>query len=422
MLSKPKCAVQGISAESQVGWASIDQAIVSGGNFLVNILLARSLEPSEFGRFAVVFVALQFCLVVHTSAIGGSLAIFGGSEKPQIFTQHLTASCGLSLALLIAACVLLTVVTTVAQTDVSLSLILGTIASQYAHETLKRALAARLQFRTCTTSDLVTYGGRFICLLFIALSGRVELEEVFATFLVFALFGAVVSGRALEIDWPSVRMPLGAFQEIAKRHISIVGWAAGGAVLSILATLVIQLGLAAAHGPAETAKLHSMVVILSLTHPIIAFMQTAVAPIVASRNRVKGPRAAYALGVSSIAGGAAALLPLWIVLLVFPREALNLIYGSNAFAGIEQPLVVYTIAYLLLYLGLTMTAMLTSLKAGRAGFLIQLANGFTALVLAVPATSAFGLWGAVGTTLVGATSGVVVGAFCLRKWLHSTRE
>jgi O-antigen/teichoic acid export membrane protein len=49
--------------------AVLDQALFSGANFLVNILLARWLPPEEYGAFAVALSIYYLLLGFHTAVI-----------------------------------------------------------------------------------------------------------------------------------------------------------------------------------------------------------------------------------------------------------------------------------------------------------------------------------------------------------------
>ena len=63
----------------------VDQAIVSGGNFLLGVLLARVLGLAVYGEFAIVWLIVLFCSSIHHAWIITPLYTFSskvtGVEK-----------------------------------------------------------------------------------------------------------------------------------------------------------------------------------------------------------------------------------------------------------------------------------------------------------------------------------------------------
>ena len=62
------------------GCAVLDQALISGSNFVVSILLARWLVPEQYGAFAVAFGFFILLSLVYGSLVLEPMAVFGGSS------------------------------------------------------------------------------------------------------------------------------------------------------------------------------------------------------------------------------------------------------------------------------------------------------------------------------------------------------
>ena len=59
-------------------WTVLDQGLFAGGNFLLNVLLARWLLPDEYGAFTLVsFAALLLVGVVHTGLLTEPMLVYG---------------------------------------------------------------------------------------------------------------------------------------------------------------------------------------------------------------------------------------------------------------------------------------------------------------------------------------------------------
>jgi O-antigen/teichoic acid export membrane protein len=69
-------------------WAVLDQALFSGANFIVNILLARWLPPEEYGAFAVALSIYYLLLGFHTAFISGPMMVFGAGKFAPRFSRY----------------------------------------------------------------------------------------------------------------------------------------------------------------------------------------------------------------------------------------------------------------------------------------------------------------------------------------------
>jgi len=63
-----------------VSWAILDQALVSGSNFVSGILLARILGPDEFGRYVLAWTALLLIQALQHAGITSAMLSIGPRE------------------------------------------------------------------------------------------------------------------------------------------------------------------------------------------------------------------------------------------------------------------------------------------------------------------------------------------------------
>jgi O-antigen/teichoic acid export membrane protein len=89
----------------------VDQALFSGANFLINILLARYLEPSQYGAFALVFSLFLLIGTFHTAIFTEPMMVFGAGKYRDKFENyigflircHLSIMVPISLVLLVVS-------------------------------------------------------------------------------------------------------------------------------------------------------------------------------------------------------------------------------------------------------------------------------------------------------------------------------
>jgi hypothetical protein len=69
----------------------VDQAVVSGCNFLTQIYLARQLVPGDYGRFSLALLAVLFLASFQRALITRPMDILGAAEPPAAFLGRLNA-------------------------------------------------------------------------------------------------------------------------------------------------------------------------------------------------------------------------------------------------------------------------------------------------------------------------------------------
>ena len=71
------------------GFAVLDQALFAGANFLVNILLGRWMEPTQYGAFAVAYAIFLLLATFHTSVLTEPMLVFGAGKYTKRFPQYI---------------------------------------------------------------------------------------------------------------------------------------------------------------------------------------------------------------------------------------------------------------------------------------------------------------------------------------------
>src|SRR5438105_3716105 len=64
-------------------WALVDQGVVSLGTFLTSLLVARTLPPTDYGAYVLIFGTVIFLNTLQGSIIGFPFSIKGASADQQ---------------------------------------------------------------------------------------------------------------------------------------------------------------------------------------------------------------------------------------------------------------------------------------------------------------------------------------------------
>ncbi|MFQ5571532.1 MAG: hypothetical protein ACE5G0_17775, partial [Rhodothermales bacterium] len=96
---------------TRISLSILDQILLSGANFILNVLLARWLIPDAYGAFAVAFSVFLFLSGIHNALIVDPMSVLGparfGNRLPgyltSLFYTHGGLTIGLSLLLFLVA-------------------------------------------------------------------------------------------------------------------------------------------------------------------------------------------------------------------------------------------------------------------------------------------------------------------------------
>lgn len=69
--------------------AITDQGLFAGSNFLLNVLLARWLEPAEYGAFALAFSIFMILRIFHSGVFTEPMMVFGPGKYRERFNEYL---------------------------------------------------------------------------------------------------------------------------------------------------------------------------------------------------------------------------------------------------------------------------------------------------------------------------------------------
>lgn len=90
--------------------AIIDQGLYSGSNFLLNVLLARWLTPTDYGAFAVTFTVFLFLSGFHNALLLEPMSVLGPGSYSHQMEAYLDAQIRLNFVLTLALSILMTLV------------------------------------------------------------------------------------------------------------------------------------------------------------------------------------------------------------------------------------------------------------------------------------------------------------------------
>lgn len=357
-------------------WGLLDQALVSGVNFLTIILLARTLGVTEFGYFVLAFTILQSAGTLQAALITRPHNVLGAIRHGRDYADYSTTAAAAQVAFTATLAVLISAAAGIAYAaDVSRSLLFLALAPALAawqlQELGRRMLYTEGRLAAAFANDLVGYGGQAAALVALwqldLLTGAKALLTLAAAFTVAAALLArplrpTLSGR---LDPPSLT---------ANWHFG--KWLGGAEVGQWLSTqLYIYLG-AAIVGAVASAALKAGQTLLGPMSVFLTFV-TSYLPIVFAREL----ESSGAIGVKtrrSLAAIVPVVLVYCLLMALLAEPVLELVYGAEygRYADVVQLFALY---YVVLAFSTVAVAVLSAKCLTRDVFVGQAAGAVLSL-------------------------------------------
>jgi O-antigen/teichoic acid export membrane protein len=389
-------------------WAIADQALVSGTNFVTNIIVARSLGIAQFGIFALAWTAMLFFYSMQMALISAPMMSLGPKTPPAdrrsywgaVLVQELLFA--FASAALIFLGLRLVAILTHQPGLVRLTWPLCLAAVAYLlQDFARRYFFTTRQSRRAFLNDAVSCLPQ-LPLIFVCLRSHrigIGIAGVFWIFAVTSLVGVALGTYWLE----PIGITLRGAKATASRHWKFSRWMAPSSLLSWMSTNFIAVLAPVFYGPAAAGALRASANIVAVTHVWILGLDNVMPAEAAHRLHESGVAALsrYLRSMSLRWGGLTAAFAL--VVGIVPQFWLRLIYGSQ-FAGYGTVLRMYCLLYLLVFIGGPIRAGLQAMEFTAPFVWAQIAATTFALAIGIPLTRNFGLIGVmigtIGTTVI----------------------
>ena len=408
-------------------FAFADQVLISGTNFVTGVLTARALDQSEFGAYSVIYAGLLFANIIQSTLITQAHNVLGANRTGEDYRRYTssTAAAQLGIVTILSLLVLPLTIWALAHgwpTAPMLVAVIPAIVFWQLQEFVRRVLYTEQRYARAFGNDLIGYGGQTLILIALFASyklrgtpftGAMALYSIAVACAVAAIVGAVQLRRDLiaRFDFKYLR-----------ENWNFGAWLAGGELMGWCSSLHMQVWWAALIlGTAASANLRAAMILFGPARVISFFLSTVLPTKFAKALGAGGPDALHAklkfvyLGLVPTVGAYCVLLA------VFPRQVLWLIYGDRYVAdgSAVAVLVLYSLAAFLNYMQLVVAAALTASRQTHYIFIGSLAGCIVALGMSPLLISKFGSNGGIMSMI---TTTLVVGTLFTIAYVRRVRH
>ena len=418
-----KCGLLRMLPKREI-WALTDQSIVSGTNFLTNVMLARFIGIREFGIFALAWMAVQFANSLQTALIVSPMTSIGPKQEEKDRPSYFGVVV-LHELILVSLCFVLVFGAVKAGSNFfwhsdlqALALPLAVSAFAYQmQDFLRRYFFATRQSRRALADDALSYLTQLPLILLLHATGRLNSVTALWVMAATSLMGLVPGWLWMEpLEFNRERI-----RTVSLRHWKISRWLGASSLMQWTSGNLFLLAAPVYYGAAAAGVLRASQNLMGATHLWFQGLDNVVPAETARRLREGGlpSMLAYTRSVLVKWGGLTLLFA--IVMAIAPGFWLKLLYGSQM-VQYGYVLRLYALLYVIIFLGVPLRAALQAIEYTVPIFWSYLAMTALAFVFAVPMAKWLGLSGSL-VGLLGAQilfQGIVAVAL-LRKSRHMTR-
>lgn len=310
-------------------WAVADQALFAGANFILNIVMARWLDPPTYGALAVGLAVLFLLGSMHVALLGEPLLVFGagkfahqrGAYLGSVFIGHWIVA-GAVLILMVCA-------GGVFMAAGSRQLGIALLGLGFGSPLILLLWLARRACYLIGAPRRAAMAGLVYLVLMVALLAclrAVDMVSLAWALLVVGLCSGI-SGAALAWELrPSAASPDRSFlREVAGEHAAYGRWSATTNLVIFLSAQAIIVLVAGMLGLEASGQLRAILNLITPMHLVIAALVTLLVPALA-RAKGSAARAAIMRSMLLLAGGAVVYA---LLLGLLQSPLFRLLYGQQ---------------------------------------------------------------------------------------------
>jgi O-antigen/teichoic acid export membrane protein len=399
-------------------WALIDQSVVSGTNFLTNVMLARFMGLREFGVFVLAWMSVLFVNSLQTALIIAPMMSIGPKQEEEdrpsyfgavVFQELILVSC----CFVVVFAVLKIYGNFFHHTDI-LQLAAPLAVSAFAYQGqdfVRRYFFATRHGRRAFADDALSYLTQLPILLLLHKAGHLNTATA-----LWVMAGTSILGQVAGSFWVEpLRFQWDAIKAVSRRHWKISRWLGASALMQWTSGNLFVIAAPVYYGAAAAGVLRASQNLMGVTHVWFQGLDNVFSVETARRFREGGVQSMLSYTRSILVKWGGLTLVFAAVMAAAPGFWLRLTYGPEM-VQYGYILRLYALLYVLVFLGGPLRAALQALEFTVPIFWSYLVMIPFSIAFAVPMAKWLGLngtmLGLLGTQVL--FQGIVAAALLVR--------
>ncbi len=364
-------------------WSLGDQAAMSGGNFILSLLLARELGLEQFGLFTLWYMVPLVVLSISQAIIVQPFQAFWPGKNPAQQEEYSSALWNMQLLFVALVLVLSFIGGLVMQSFMPVLAIL-LAGGQSTYDLLRKLSYATGRDRLPVKLSAPLY---FTIVLALILGVVSSVQAAFLLLAVLFLLAVIVSAYQLGLTLRLV--PKEKLVEHIKKHYHFSYWLLGAAVVQWFSGNAFLLAAAALLGNSTLGALRLAQQVVGVTHVVFLAMENRV-PIAAAQHFQKGAIAGLFRYLIRIVSTYGVLILILFIGLLWSEPLLALAYSADVVEQVMRYVPVYTGFYVLVFLATILRIALRSAQLTASIFWSYCLAALLSACLAYPLVEHYG--------------------------------
>jgi O-antigen/teichoic acid export membrane protein len=371
-------------------WALCDQGVISGGNFVTNLILIRHLSAVQFGVFALLLNAMLFLNNIHASLVSYTVCIRGAQADQRSLGKVATGGVIATLGMAIINVTALFVACSYVGHRWLLLFVVAAIVCWQIQECLRTVFVSQVRYDRAIGGDAISYLGQATLIAYWCFLGPPGLSKIFLVIASTSMLGALLQANQIRPSAVS-REWLRSFGG----QIWILGrWSVLAKLVAFFSLQAFPWVLAYRHGLPAVAAFQSLFQLVALTNPILLSSNNLIMASIAKGNQQGTSFLGSARKYMLYGGGMAGLY--FAILLLGGGRVMALFYGKNSVYLLNAPLLgIFVVAYAFEFVSMFAGAILAGMEKTRPLFIQQVAGMAIAICIVLPLVARWGLRAAV---------------------------
>ncbi len=373
------------------GLIFLDQVMVSGSNFLLGILLVRSLGLAEYGIFALVWMGVLFALGINQAFITKPLLSIApklsGKEQNDYLAGLHTIQYFLSALFFVIGLLLFGGAKLFFTNDFAtyIPLVSMIVFCQTIHDFYRKIYLIKNQITKVFLLDATLYLGQISGILLLLILG--ELTLTIALWVILCVNTLSIFFGNFDQDFSLLN-----YKKILIRHFHFSKWLLGTSILQWLSGNYFIIVGASILGTSAVGAIRMVQNLMGLCHILFLAMESIIPIEAARRFQAEGENSLIQYLIKTTKQLSLGFGLLLMIIGIFSKPILSLIYGISA-ANYAYIVLGYTLLYLFVFIGHPFRFYLRTMEKTSPIFYAYCFGALFSLSCAYPLLQHLGMYG-----------------------------
>lgn len=402
------------------GLAILEYGLIAGSNFILGFLLARWMTAEQYGAYGLGFSIFLLLSFLYQALLLEPMSVYGGSNYRENLRGYMRTSLKMHNAISL-------VIFVVFAGAAGITFGLGkspALAGALAGLTIAAPciflfwLGRRGYYLKISPGPAAVGAALYFVLVMVGIYviNRLHVLSSFTAFLVMGL-AALACGIALLFALrrslePSASVP--ELRETWRKHWEYGRWALGSSIAGWIPNYLYFSVISVFAGISHAGELRALMNIAGPVLQTYAALSMLFLPYAARVHSKEGKAAVYALTWRYTMLFTCGTLVYWAAVIPFRGPILKVLYAGN-YSSVGDYLPYFALETIIWSAGVGASIVLRAMESPRSMFIANCAASAVTLVIGIPATKFFGLWGVVWSIILANVVGLAMTLILLRR-------